>query len=110
MENTMFDRRRLLVRGAAVAGAALLTPRLNVFAQSDSATPAATPYVPVDISQLPLRNPGQLTVHADQPLYPPFFVDNDPTNGQGFESALTYALGERMGFTKDQIKWGYTSF
>jgi polar amino acid transport system substrate-binding protein len=107
----MFDRRRLFVRGVAVAGAALITPRLSAFAQSDGATPAAaTPVVPVDISTLPLKQPGQLTVHADQPLYPPFFIDNDPTNGKGFESALTYAIGERLGFTKDQIKWGYTSF
>jgi len=63
-----------------------------------------------DISVLPLKESGKLIVHADQPLYEPWFVDNDPSNGQGFESALTYALAERLGFTADQVEWGYTSF
>ncbi len=53
---------------------------------------------------------NRLTVHADQPLYAPWFIDNDPTNGQGFESALTYKIAERLGFTADQVDWGYTSF
>jgi polar amino acid transport system substrate-binding protein len=83
-----------------------------VLAQSATpgATPAATPVVPVDIATLPLKTPGQLTVHADQPAYPPFFIDDDPSNGQGFESALTYAVAERLGFGRDQVVWGYTSF
>jgi polar amino acid transport system substrate-binding protein len=84
---------------------------LSVLAQSDAATPAAaTPVVPTDISTLPLKTPGQLTIHADKPAYPPFFIDDDPSNGKGFESALAYAVGERLGFTRDQIVWGYTSF
>lgn len=106
----MLNRRQFLTRGAAVAGAVGLTPRLGALAQSDATPAAATPVVPVDISTLPLKSAGKLTVHADQPLYPPFFIDNDPTNGKGFESALTYALAERLGFTKDQVTWGYTSF
>jgi polar amino acid transport system substrate-binding protein len=107
----MIDRRRLLQRGALLAGAAALAPRLSVAAQSDTATPpAATPIVPVDISTLPLKNEGKLTIHADQPLYEPWFIDNDPTNGKGFEGALAYAIGERLGFTREQIEWGYTSF
>src|SRR5918995_7135911 len=44
------------------------------------------------------------------PPSPPFFIDDDPSNGKGFESALAYAVGERLGFTRDQITWGYTSF
>src|SRR4051794_5987441 len=103
----MVTRRGLLLQGASALGTFVLAPRFTAFAQ-DSATPAAaTPVVPVDISTLPLKNPGQLTIHADQPLYPPFFIDNDPTNGKGFEGALAYAIGERLGFTKEQIKWGY---
>lgn len=111
----MLDRRHFLVSGAALAGAAAALPRFRAAAQTD-ATPAASPaaspvaYTPPDIATLPLKTPGQLTVHADQPLYEPWFVDNDPTNDKGFESALVYALAERMGFTKDQVKWGYTAF
>jgi polar amino acid transport system substrate-binding protein len=38
--------------------------------------------------QLQLVSDGQLTVGTDKPAFPPYFVDNDPTNGKGFESAV----------------------
>ncbi len=84
-------------------------------AGAQDATPGASPVasaspVVASIDELPLRKAGQLTVHADQPLYAPWFIDNDPSNGQGFESALTYKIAERLGFTADQVEWGYTSF
>jgi polar amino acid transport system substrate-binding protein len=107
----MPNRRQFVRSGVALAAAVGFAPRLRALAQSDAATPAAaTPVVPTDISTLPLKNPGQLTIHADKPAYPPFFIDDDPTNGKGFESALAYAVGERLGFSRDQITWGYTSF
>jgi polar amino acid transport system substrate-binding protein len=95
--------------GALVAGAALSRV---AGAQTPAASPAAVqPIVlDIDIESLPLRKPGVLTVHADQPLYEPWFVDNDPTNGQGFESAITYAIAAALGFSGDQVEWGYTSF
>jgi polar amino acid transport system substrate-binding protein len=105
----MPNRRQIMRSGIALAAVGF-TPRLSALAQSEAATPAATPVVPTDISTLPLKTPGQLTIHADKPAYPPFFIDDDPSNGKGFESALAYAVGERLGFTRDQIKWGYTSF
>jgi polar amino acid transport system substrate-binding protein len=37
-------------------------------------------------------------------------VDDDPTNGQGFESALVYALAERLGFEADAVEWVRTGF
>ncbi len=107
----MRNRRQLLQSGAALVAAAVAAPRLVALAQAGTATPAAaTPVAPFDLSTLPLKKAGQLSVHTDQPAYPPFFIDNDPTNGKGFESAITYAVGERMGFKHDQIVWGYTSF
>ncbi len=77
------------------------------------ATPAASPIgspVAEDIRQLPVKHAGQLTVHTDSPVYEPWFVDDDPANGQGFESALIYALAARLGFEQDQIVWGVTPF
>lgn len=107
----MSNRRQVLQSGAALVAAAAAMSRLGVLAQSETGTPAAaTPVVPADIATLPLKTPGQLTVHADQPAYPPFFIDDDPANGEGFESALTYAIAERLGFSQDQVVWGYTSF
>jgi polar amino acid transport system substrate-binding protein len=55
--------------------------------------------------QLPLKTAGQLTVGTDKPAYPPYFEDDDPTNGRGFESAVAYAVAEQLGFARDQVKW-----
>ena len=44
---------------------------------------------------LPLLEPGTLTVGTDSPAFPPWFQGNDPTNGKGFESAVAYAVAER---------------
>jgi len=104
------SHRRQFIRSGVALAAVGFAPRLSALAQSDAATPAATPVVPTDIATLPLKNSGQLTIHADKPAYPPFFIDDDPSNGKGFESALAYAIGERLGFSRDQIVWGYTSF
>ncbi len=38
---------------------------------------------------------GTLTVGTDKPAFPPYFEDDDPTNGEGFESATAYAIAER---------------
>jgi len=54
---------------------------------------------------LDLRTPGTLTVGTDSPAYEPWFVDDDPTNGQGYESALAYAVADQLGFSKDQVTW-----
>ncbi len=57
------------------------------------------------IQDLNLKEPGKLTIATDSPAYPPWFVDDDPTNGKGFESAVAYALAEEMGFAKEDVKW-----
>lgn len=48
---------------------------------------------------------GQLTVATDSPVYSPWFVNNKPANGQGYESAVAYAIAARLGFSKSQVKW-----
>lgn len=57
------------------------------------------------VDNLPLKKPGTLTVGTDSPAYEPWFQDNDPSNGKGFESAVAYAVAEQMGFTADQVTW-----
>jgi polar amino acid transport system substrate-binding protein len=52
-----------------------------------------------------LKNAGQLTVGTDSPAYDPWFSDNDPTNGKGFESAVASAVADRLGFSSDQVAW-----
>ena len=53
---------------------------------------------------------GVLTVATDKPAYPPYFEDNDPTNGEGFESAVAYAIGEELGYPKAKVKWTVVPF
>jgi polar amino acid transport system substrate-binding protein len=60
--------------------------------------------------QLAVKNAGQLTVGTDKPAFPPYFVDDDPTNGKGFESAVAYAVADELGFTKDEVEWMVVPF
>ncbi|MFL5917262.1 MAG: ABC transporter substrate-binding protein [Gaiellaceae bacterium] len=64
-------------------------------------------------ASLNLVNAGQLTVGTDNPAFPPWFGGSekspwkvsDPRSGQGFESAVAYAVARKLGFTKDEVKW-----
>jgi len=70
---------------------------------TDSATATAALMSPECTGAL--KNAGQLTVGTDSPAYDPWFSDNDPSNGKGFESAVAYAVADKLGFTTDQVKW-----
>ncbi len=60
--------------------------------------------------QLATKQQGVLTVATDKPAYPPYFEDDDPTNGEGFESAVAYAIGKQLGYPKDEVKWTVEPF
>jgi polar amino acid transport system substrate-binding protein len=55
--------------------------------------------------QLETLKDGTLTVATDSPAFPPYFEDDDPTNGEGFESAVAYAIAETLGFEEADVKW-----
>jgi polar amino acid transport system substrate-binding protein len=59
--------------------------------------------------QLALNTPGTLTVGTDKPAYPPYFEDDDPANGKGFESAVAYAIAEELGLA-GKVKWTVVPF
>jgi polar amino acid transport system substrate-binding protein len=59
---------------------------------------------------LETKTSGRLTVGTDKPAYPPYFEDDDPSNGKGFESAVAYAIAEQLGFAKDEVKWMVVPF
>jgi polar amino acid transport system substrate-binding protein len=54
--------------------------------------------------------PGVLTIGTDTPAYPPYFVDDDPTNGEGFESAVAYAVADQLGFAPGDVTWEVVPF
>jgi polar amino acid transport system substrate-binding protein len=70
---------------------------------SGGATTAAGNACSVD--KLHLIKPATLTIATDKPAFEPWFSDNDPTNGKGFESAVAYAVAKRLGFAKNEVKW-----
>jgi polar amino acid transport system substrate-binding protein len=53
---------------------------------------------------------GVLTVATDKPAYPPYFEDDEPANGEGFESAVAYAIGKQLGYPKAKLKWTVEPF
>ena len=84
-------------------GVAACAPTNESTESSDSQSSASAQDCAVD--QLPLKTAGQLTIGTDSPAYPPYFENDDPSNGKGFESAVAYAVAKEMGFTTDQVKW-----
>ncbi len=57
-----------------------------------------------------LYKPGQLTVATDSPAYSPWFENNKPSNGKGYESAVAYAVAKQMGFASDKVVWTVEPF
>jgi polar amino acid transport system substrate-binding protein len=60
--------------------------------------------------RLRLINPGQLTIGTDKPAYEPWYKNDDPADGQGFEAAVAYAIAEDLGFRRDEVKWTVVHF
>ena len=60
--------------------------------------------------QLQTVKDGKLTVATDSPAFEPYFVDDDPTNGQGFESAVAYAIADQLGFEQADVVWTVVPF
>jgi polar amino acid transport system substrate-binding protein len=77
---------------------------------SDDETAGATAAASCKPGGLPTEQQGVLTVATDKPAYPPYFEDDDPTNGEGFESAVAYAIADRLGYPPAQVKWTVEPF
>ena len=48
---------------------------------------------------------GTLTIGTDNPAYSPWFDNNTPSNGKGFESAVAFAIAKQLGYEKSKVKW-----
>jgi polar amino acid transport system substrate-binding protein len=89
----------------------ILVPVLLLLAgcasSKDESTATATACTP---DKLPTHTKGTLTVATDKPAYPPYFEDDEPANGEGFESAVAFAIGKQLGYTPAKIKWTVEPF
>lgn len=71
---------------------------------SDGASPTASD------GALDTLTDGVLTIGTSDPAYEPWIVDNDPSNGKGYESAVAYAVAEQLGYDADQVEWVNVTF
>lgn len=83
--------------------------------EEETATPAAGPSAAADggdcsPESLETLEAGTLTVGTDSPAFDPWFSEDDPTNGKGFESAVAYAVAEQLGYAKDDVTWTVAAF
>ncbi|MFF8928441.1 ABC transporter substrate-binding protein [Streptomyces longwoodensis] len=74
---------------------------------SPSGSTASTACAP---GELATRTSGKLTVATDEPAYEPWFKDDKPANGQGYESAVAYAVAQRLGYDKSAVVWQSVPF
>lgn len=96
----------LLALGALAAAVVACAPVDNTASTTGTAgaaSPATSTACGKD--QLKLINAGKLTIATDKPAYEPWFKDDDPSNGQGFESAVAFAVAGELGFDRDEVQW-----
>ncbi|TDC02584.1 amino acid ABC transporter substrate-binding protein [Micromonospora fluostatini] len=78
--------------------------------QENTASPDPAGQAACTKENLQTRTPGTLTIATDEPAYQPWFVDNKPDNGEGFESAVAYAVAEKLGYTREEVTWTRVKF
>ncbi len=94
----------LAVTAVAAVAAAGCAPQPGT---SDAAPDAKASCAP---GKLATEVPGKLTIGTDKPAYAPWFQDDDPANGKGFESAVAHAVAKKLGYGKDQVVWQTVPF
>lgn len=99
------------VRTLAAGSVALLLAACTTTSSSTGTSSSSTRTAAVcGGQQLKTINPGTLTVATFDPAYAPWFVGNEPGNGQGFESALAFRIGQQLGFDPRDVRWKRVPF
>jgi polar amino acid transport system substrate-binding protein len=104
----------LAIAAAALAGCAPADSGGSSSTTSGSAagSPSASASASATCSKDSLKTlaSGKLTVATDKPVYQPWFVDDKPENGKGFESAVAYAVAQKLGFAQGDVTWTRVPF
>ncbi|HEY0808244.1 MAG TPA: transporter substrate-binding domain-containing protein [Pseudonocardiaceae bacterium] len=104
-------RTAVMIAALAIAGlsaAACAPAAQNTTAPAGGAlTPGQGACAP---AQLHTLKAGTFTVGTDQPVYSPWYVNDDPANGKGFESAVAYAITAKLGYQHGQVAWSRVQF
>jgi polar amino acid transport system substrate-binding protein len=91
----------------------VLVPALALLAgcgSSDDSSATTASAAACKPGKLPTHSDGVLTVATDKPAFPPYFEEDDPTNGEGFESAVAYAIGKHLGYPPAKVEWTVEPF
>jgi polar amino acid transport system substrate-binding protein len=100
------NRRMLsLVVALSLAGLLAGCAPADEDASTDTASPGLSPGSDCSPDSMQTLTDAKLTVGTDQPAYEPWFSEDDPSNGKGFESAVAYAVAEQLGYAKDDVTW-----
>ena len=91
-----------LRRVVTAATVALLATAVGCAPQPEesAAKPTGTAGASCAKGELATQTTGKLTVATDEPAYEPWFKDDKPANGKGFESAVAYAVADALGYDK----------
>ncbi|MFK4119646.1 ABC transporter substrate-binding protein [Streptomyces longwoodensis] len=105
---------RALRRAVVAVTVALLATAVGCAPQPEESTSASpsgsTASTACAPGKLATRTSGKLTVATDEPAYEPWFKDDKPANGQGYESAVAYAVAQRLGYDKSAVLWQSVPF
>ncbi|HEX6421488.1 MAG TPA: ABC transporter substrate-binding protein [Acidimicrobiales bacterium] len=105
----MIHRRTTLLAAPLVAG--LLLAACGEGDDDDAAeTGDGGEAASCETEDLNLVEEGTLTVGTDSPAFPPWFEDDDPSNGRGFEGAVAYAVADELGFAPEDVTWTVVPF
>lgn len=100
---------RLPVTLILVASLALLAAGCGSSTNNDTGSTVASA-ADCTPARLDTHSKGELTVATDKPAFSPYFVNDEPANGKGFESAVAFAIGKQLGFTPTEIRWTVEPF
>ena len=100
-------------RHVALSAVALSALALAACGQASNSSSSASASPSADActkANLQTQAAGKLTIGTDKPAYPPYFVDDTPSNGQGFESAVAYAVAKKLGYENADVTWTVVPF
>jgi polar amino acid transport system substrate-binding protein len=102
-----------LRRAVAAATIALLAAAVGCAPQPEEKaadTPSGSAGNSCAKGKLATETSGKLTIATDEPAYEPWFKDDKPANGEGFESAVAYAVAQQLGYDKSAVVWQSVPF
>ncbi|MFE9683759.1 ABC transporter substrate-binding protein [Streptomyces sp. NPDC006285] len=101
---------RSTLRGAVSAAVALLALAVGCSPQPEEKAADRSSAAPCAEGELSTEVSGKLTIATDEPAYEPWFKDGKPAGGEGFESAVAYAVAKQLGYDKSDVVWQTVPF